>query len=233
MINNFSFAKTLEHKRTGIQTAGKNTKVEQGVWGTLTHTFFPVSKKRATFGKNNRAVFCENISENLTSVGRLCENNFIVVFDSDKCKIFQRKNFRVGGECVHTEGRDPLTGLYPLTLYTNSHTQQHTHCPPVGGIVLSSGGVVRKIRIENTRESLCYFVQWARTSIEKERQERTRHNTHSYNSMNNTHAFLARFYTRENMSEIEKWHEKLGHVGTKQLRKCNRKGLITQTTFSL
>jgi hypothetical protein len=225
MINDLSFAKTLEQQKTGIQTAGKNTKIEQGVWGTLTHTSFPISGKRATFGQNNRAVFCENISENLSSVGRLCENNFIVIFDSDKCKIFTKKNFRVGGECVHTEGRDPHTGLYPLTLYTKSQTQQHTHCSPGGGGVLSSGGAGRKIRIENTRESLCFFVQWARTSIEKEKQERTKNNTHSYNFLHNTQAFLARFYTRENMSDLEKWHEKLGHVGMKQIRKCNIQGL--------
>jgi len=140
-------------------------------------------------------------------------------------KYLQRKILEWGGECVHTEGRDPHTGLYPLTLYTKSQTQQHTHCSPGGGGVLSSEGAGRKIRIENTRESLCFFVQWARTSIEKEKQERTKNNTHSYNFLHNTQAFLARFYTRENMSDLEKWHEKLGHVGMKQIRKCNIQGL--------
>ena len=32
MINNLFFAKTIEQQKTGIQTAGKNNKIEQGVW---------------------------------------------------------------------------------------------------------------------------------------------------------------------------------------------------------
>ena len=32
---------------------------------------------------------------------------------------------------------------------------------------------------------------------------------------------LARFYLKEGTSELERWHSKLGHVGTKIMKLCN------------
>ena len=37
--------------------------------------------------------------------------------------------------------------------------------------------------------------------------------------------FLARFYIKEGMSDIERWHNKLAHQGTKILARCNIRSL--------
>jgi len=41
-----------------------------------------------------------------------------VIFDAVKSRIFERRDLCVRGRAVHNEARDPLTGLYPLTLHT-------------------------------------------------------------------------------------------------------------------
>ena len=35
---------------------------------------------------------------------------------------------------------------------------------------------------------------------------------------------LARFYVRDGMSDMERWHNKLGHLGSKIVRSCNIPG---------
>ena len=42
---------------------------------------------------------------------------------------------------------------------------------------------------------------------------------------------LARFYVREGTSEIERWHNKLGHVGTKFLKICVEGLKIPKASF--
>ena len=90
-----------------------------------------------------------------------------------------------------------------------------------GASTLSSFG--KDISLEKAREVLFSFVQWARASLEIEREELSKKPVFAYNYLPSV--FLARFYVRENMSELERWHDKLGHVGAKQIRKCGIKGL--------
>ena len=104
-------------------------------------------------------------------------------------KYLQRKILEWGGNVYAPKHAIRLAGLHSTQItHNNTHTVHRK-----GGGVLSSGEAGRKIRIENTRESLCYFVQWARTSIEKERLERTRNTTHSFNFLHNTQAFFSTF----------------------------------------
>ena len=41
---------------------------------------------------------------------------------------------------------------------------------------------------------------------------------------------LARFYVKEGMSDMERWHNKLGHVGTKIIKSCEIPGLKIPTS---
>ena len=120
---------------------------------------------------------------------------------------FSADRFVVRGRCVHKEIRDPLTGVYPLTLFVKQHNFESNLQNRGGGSSLSSFG--KNISLEKARETLCYFVQWAKASIEKEKKEREKNSKNSFNYLPNAH--LARFYIRENMSDIERWHDKLGH----------------------
>src|SRR6185312_12124717 len=62
-----------------------------------------------------RAVVSEGLTENLASVGRLCEAGFSVLFEEGRYRVF-KSGLVVKGECAHSQPRDPRTGLYPLTL---------------------------------------------------------------------------------------------------------------------
>ena len=74
-----------------------------------------------------------------------------------------------------------------------------------GASTLSSFG--KNISLEKAREVLFSFVQWARASLEREREELSKKPVFAYNYLPSV--FLARFYVRENMSELERWHDKL------------------------
>ena len=64
-----------------------------------------------------KGTFYKTLTENLVSVGKLCEDGYTVVFDQNGYMIFQGK-IEVKGDGVTGQDRDPLTGLYPITLTT-------------------------------------------------------------------------------------------------------------------
>ena len=117
MVRERDFVASLGTLETRIKTASKNQEEACGVFGTPRAFFFPSSKVGVGFGQKNRAVFCEKLSENLGSVGRLCEAGFSVVFDASGYRIFRGK-LQIRHREVHKQDRDPRTGLYPLTLIT-------------------------------------------------------------------------------------------------------------------
>src|SRR5690349_2883539 len=63
-----------------------------------------------------RIVFSKELADNLVSVSRLADGGMTIVFDEQGSRVFKSKNFRAYGEQVHFEKRDPVTGLYPITL---------------------------------------------------------------------------------------------------------------------
>ena len=64
----------------------------------------------------------------MSSVGRICDAGFKIVFDRKGYQIFQGKN-KIIGRKVHKGFRDTKSGLYPLVLFqpkkeNGSHNQQ-------------------------------------------------------------------------------------------------------------
>jgi len=66
MVNRKSLIETLDTRKTKIITAGKN--FETGNYGTPKKVYFP-NQTELQFGKENKIVFSENLTDNLVSVG--------------------------------------------------------------------------------------------------------------------------------------------------------------------
>ena len=112
MIKDKSFLEKLGERTTEIQTASQGAQ-QRGTFAKPRKFLFADGKTPVRFGKQGEAVFCDHLSDNLASVGRLCENGFLILFGTDKYQIFSEKDFKYKGAVIHTEARCHKTGLYP------------------------------------------------------------------------------------------------------------------------
>ena len=67
-------------KEIKIQTASKDGQKEVGFYGGMEKVFFSDRKTPIQLGKKNQAVFAKGLTENLSSVGRICETDLTVIF---------------------------------------------------------------------------------------------------------------------------------------------------------
>ena len=188
--------------------------------------------------KGSEAVLCEGLVENLVSVGRLCDDEHTLVFDKYGCAVF-KSEISVTGNRVHAQDRDLTTGLYPIHLTTecvskDSSTEEKANGAPVSHFL---GNLLRsKIYLKNVshlREVFAPISMWA-NKICTERMNETFSEEEKGLDTRETFfkGYLARFYIREGMSDMERWHNKLGHVGTKIVRTCDIPNLkIPSTPF--
>lgn len=240
MFKSKDIFETLEQPHTKIITACENDQKHQASVGE-THTL-TTPDGETLLKKGTQAVFCETLLENLISVGRLCEHGHCVVFDQLGYAIF-KDNISVTGHRVHAQSRDPQTGLYPVNLTTGGTKRdcRADEVPTRGGTL----GTLFEIdtqtyftNITELRHALSHLSVWAEGVCKK------KHNKESLSiEIDNVRnkkelaalyaiAMLARFYVKEGTTDIERWHNKLGHVGTKILAKCKIEGLkIPKTPF--
>ena len=142
------------------------------------------------------------------------------MFDKHGYVIF-KGNVDVKGLEIHAQDRDTRTGLYPINLTignTTSRTQAFRD-------------------VEELREQFANISLWAsdacrgrENSYTEEEQQVDRLSNSKRQEFYSCN--LARFYIKEGTSDIERWHNKLGHVGTKIIQKCSIDGLkIPKTPF--
>ena len=138
---------------------------------------------------------------------------------------------------MHTQFRDPQTGLFPLTLLTekfshgpdsplyeeqkgeNGNTENKTH---------------RRRTIEEVRQNFSGLVEWAGgvcREVRNERKENKTHHTHKINEREKEfyenfycQSLLAKFYVKPGISNT-RGGTTSRHTGKKILQKCNIKGL--------
>ena len=129
------------------------------------------------------------------------------------------------GEVVHMQTRDPRTGLYPLTLNLNGV------CNSELPLDLEGEAGAREVR-----SFLTHLVPWAEGIVREERNQGG-----GATKCASTHvipqkkleffqdlylkSFLAKFYIREGINNYRRWHDKLGHIGGKAIRKCGIRDL--------
>ena len=135
----------------------------------------------------------------------MTDAGYTVMFNACGVKIYKNRGLRVSGKEVHHECRDSL-GLYPLTL--NPITQ------------FSNMG-------EAPREVRAQFMSTARQILINAREERENRNKTVQSealhalpacAQEETLGTLARVYPREDMSVLEKWHNRCGHASVKSLK---------------
>jgi len=92
-----------------------------------------------------------------------------------------------------------------------------------------------KRTVEEVRKFFSGFVEWAGgvcREVRNERKENKTHHTHRIKEEEKEfyenfycQSLLAKFYVKPGISNYQRWHDKLGHLGKKILQKCNIKGL--------
>ena len=118
----------------------------------------------------------------------------------------------------YAESRDPRTGLYPINLTTDSTTggsrakgypTEEIQSTLVGNVVNIHFATITQLQNQCTNLSI-----WAQHVCCD--RERVYNDEEKMLDTNKTYiGNLARFYIREGMSDMERWHNKLGHVGTR------------------
>jgi hypothetical protein len=146
MLLNAELVTSTEGRRTKIITAQGSVGNFSGTYSTPKVFQFP----DGTELKLPRAVFAEGLSDNLASVGRLCEAGFSVLFEEGRYRIF-RTGLVIKGECVHSQPRDPRTGLYPLTLTLQADCSSELPLSSIKG----------ELGVAEVRLFLARFVAWA------------------------------------------------------------------------
>jgi hypothetical protein len=127
MIKDKKFAKILGKREAKITTASESGPLRGGFYGLPKNFIFSDGRTEVGFGHENKAVFAEGLTDNLASVGRICENGFVIIFDANSYKILTEDKFHYGGTVVHKQNRDPHTGLYPLTIFKNEIPDLHNN----------------------------------------------------------------------------------------------------------
>ena len=100
MLKDTALAEKYESRNTRIVTASGTSGQISGRYGVLQRLFFPTGGIELKSGKEGKAVFSEQLEDNLASVSRLCECGFVVIFEEGVYRIFRADGFSVRGELV-------------------------------------------------------------------------------------------------------------------------------------
>ena len=111
VFKNKNIFSSLTHDSTRLQTAcgGKENNTAQK--GQIKNLFYSTGKP-AHLHARGEGVVCENLKDNLISVGKMCDNGHTIIFHTGGYTIFEGEVV-VQGEGVHAQGRDAKTGLDP------------------------------------------------------------------------------------------------------------------------
>ena len=202
-----SIAKMVFRVNTKIDTAG----LGDSIGSTETGEVELKSKFGFLLPGFLKVIFTPKLTDNLASVGRIAEGGLTIVFNSEGSKIYENKGLKIVGKEVHSEGRDKATGLYPITL---SHTDKDANTnisalsvrQNFSTWVPSAGAVVSKVRDTNPPAFR------PKVSFPEE-------------ATDDVIAGLVRLYVAADLNELQRWHDKCGHMGVKQLKRLGIKDL--------
>jgi hypothetical protein len=207
MVTEEKFADKLTNITTKIMTASKNADGLGGVYGHLKSFLFSDGQTPVRFGENDLAIFSGGLSDNLASVGKICEGGFSILFSRHGYTIFKSTS-QVRGKPVHTQSRDPRTGLYPLTLMSekfygqkqkqrddlsdsglrNSHDNIHRGASHPGDVVASA---------EDIRKFFSCIALWADAACHQERRAQLSNNKNTFLDIDKeklSAGYLSNFY---------------------------------------
>jgi len=226
MIKNKNLFESLDPRQTLISTATGQKGAAKGVFGTPKAFSFSGTNRRVCFGKEGKGVWCEQLNDNLLSVGRLCDAGFSVVFNSQSCSVFSGE--KVHGKPIYQSPRDSDTGLYPVFLNECKGDCRPMRLPGDRGGVNGASDTKSDISIVDLRKHFGTLSEWASAKLTEDRGAKSPWLKNTF--ANFVHSLssgkLARFYIPSTLSNFQRWHEKLGHPGRKILMRCHIPGLI-------
>ena len=74
-----------------------------------------------------RVLFSNEMTDNLVSVGRLCDDGMVVVFDKDVVRVYERDKVCVDGEEFVTSKRGS-NGLYLISMKPDNGCEKRVAC---------------------------------------------------------------------------------------------------------
>jgi len=142
------------------------------------------------FGFDN-VLFCKDVTEKLVSVGELCDTGMVCVFDQDKLTTYKKTDVVIQGKEATRDYRDVKSRLYPLTLMRRK-------------------GETSTVMMAEAKPSMVEPVYGGFDLPEVINES----------GKGLPEALLAKVYVKPGMSEIERYHAKLGDIGLKYLKRC-------------
>jgi hypothetical protein len=214
--NEFMFKDTRNSlqtvKNTQIETAKADSEsgIKNAFFGTSKNIFLP-NLTQVEIGRNNQGVFSNELTHNLGSVRRICENNMWILFSNEGYHILEPNEAMLqNAQILHSQARDKKTGLYPLTMLVKKTKPQRES--------------------ESSHEKEPVFVtqlnarQGYSENSNQQQNQRLGTQTHTGGRPGKP-GYVARVYTDKDLSDFQKWHRRLGHFGGKKIKKCNIPGL--------
>ena len=127
-------------------------------------------------------------------------------------------------EILHSQVRDKKTGLYPLTLVVRKN--KYSRAAAVGSDekepVFRTQGNLPKSPSQNLRTSTKEsFRTNAHTASSTPKSSASKQLSKPDQEKSGQKGLVARVYTQHELTEYQKWHQKLGHFGAEKIRRCN------------
>jgi hypothetical protein len=197
-----SAANTFLPARLQVGTAKGGQKMTSDGIGTMV-LYTPSGKLFPGF---DNTVFIKEAVDKLASVGDICDNGIVCVFDCDGLKTYDKSTFKMDNqnEPITSDGRDRRTRLYHLTLY-RKQLDNMPQPQTIKQLRQTHGAMVPYARavITNARRALDNIVQGVPTKKEYDLVSK-----------------IAKTYVKDDLPVVERWHAKLGDVGMKTLKKA-------------
>ena len=138
-----------------------------------------------------KVVFSKQVSTKLASVGDICDTGMVCVFDKNGLRTYKTNDVKIEGVPFTTDVRDKKTRLYPLTLSREKKVND------------SSLGALAPLC---STVDVCEEMMWGKLPElipDKPGQ-----------------ALLAKTYAKIGLSELDRYHAKLGDVGIKAMKRA-------------
>ena len=173
--------------------AGKKSLKSEGVGSMKLYT-----PKMELVGGFDRVIFCKSIAEKLASVGEMCDSGLVFVFDDKKLTTYKKDNCAIQGEIITCDYRDPKSRLYPITLFRKMDEENIK----VKKVTVPASGMSQP-----TPTSSMAIIPILPSEILQLPQV--------IEDKPISTALLAKTYIKPGLSEIDRYHAKLGDVGIK------------------
>jgi len=149
----------------------------------------------------NDVIFTKQASEKLASVGELCDQGLVCVFDKEKMTMYKSDDFQTVGKIFTQDSRDPLSKLYPLSLYRKVGERESRS---IAYSALSLIECKQENKIETKQIEYIEKLPDVITTVGDKLPT----------------SLLAKTYVKQGLSDLDRYHAKLGDIGIKYMKRC-------------